>query len=181
MTAAERAIEQTRCWVENIVIAHNFCPFARAPFEAGKVHIAISDTGEFETALTDLIEECLRLDADSEIETTLLVYIGAFTAFDDFLDLIDLGNQLLAMQHYQGIYQVAHFHPEYRFADSAEDDAANCTNRSPYPTLHIIRESSMAKAVASHPDTTAIPQRNIRHAREEAAALRKALQRCRKT
>lgn len=181
MISANQVITQTRCWVKNIVIAHNFCPFARAPFEAGKVHIAVSNAGDFATALTDLVEECLRLDADPGIETTLVVYSTAFEAFGDFLDLIDLANRLLAMQHYEGIYQIAHFHPGYRFAGSTENDPANDTNRSPYPTLHIIRESSLAKAVASHPNTTAIPHRNIRHARKEAAVLREALQRCRET
>lgn len=180
MTTTEQIITQTRCWVENIVIAHDFCPFARAPFEAGRVQITVSGASDIETALTDLVEACLHLDSDAEIETTLVVYSSAFTAFDDFLDLTELANRLLPMQGYEGIYQLAHFHPDYRFADSTENDAANYTNRSPYPTLHIIRESSLERAVASHPDTTAIPQRNIRHARENAAALRKALQRCRK-
>ena len=166
MTSSKEIADSTRCWVKRIVIGHDFCPFARVPFEAGRVHIGVSRATTFEPALEDLIDECLRLDNDAGIETTLLVYPDFATDFDDFLDLIELANRLLAMQGYEGIYQLAHFHPDYVFDGSEENDAANYTNRSPHPTLHIIREASLARAVAAHPDTGKIPQRNIRHARE---------------
>jgi len=171
----DKAIAATRCWVEKTVVGHNFCPFARSPLEAGRVRFAVTDAGDDETALYHLIEECRRLDENPEIETTLLILTGAYHYFDDFLRLIELGNRLLSLQGYEGTYQLAHFHPDYRFADSDSDDPANYTNRSPHPTLHIIREASLERAIASHPDVDAIPKRNVEHARALGTATFRAI------
>jgi hypothetical protein len=163
------------------VIGHNFCPFAKAALDAGRVYFAVSHASTLEPALQALIDECLRLDHDATIETTLVIYPDAFAAFDDFLDLIELANRLLDMQGYEGTYQLAHFHPDYCFEGSDSNDPANYTNRSPWPTLHIIREASLEKAVANHPNPEDIPQRNIRVAQQLGIDTLKAeLERCRK-
>ncbi|MDH5711889.1 MAG: DUF1415 domain-containing protein, partial [Gammaproteobacteria bacterium] len=99
-------------------------------------------------------------------ETTLLVFAEGFKDFGDYLDLVELAQDLLADQGYEGIYQIASFHPDYCFADAELDDAANYTNRSPYPMLHLIREASMEKALAHYPEPEKIPERNVEYARE---------------
>ncbi len=182
MTNGTDIVASTRCWVRNVVIGHNFCPFARKPFEAGEVLVSVSEARTLEDALHDLIAECQRLDAEEAIETTLLVFANAFERFDDFLDLIELGEQLLAMQGYEGVYQLAHFHPDYLFEGADEDDPANYTNRSPWPTLHIIREANLERAVASHPDPESIPKRNVEYARKMGLAVfERHLEQCRQS
>jgi len=81
----------------------------------------------------------------------------------------------------EGVIQVASFHPQYRFAGSAPDDVSNATNRSPYPTLHLIREDSIDRAVAAFPQAEAIFQANIatmqRLGADGWAALQRAMPR----
>jgi hypothetical protein len=60
-----------------------------------------------------------------------------------------------------GMIQVASFHPRYQFAGTAPDDIENFTNRSPYPTLHLLREASIERAVETFPDTATIFEKNI--------------------
>jgi len=109
----------------------------------------------------NLMQECARLDSESDIETTLLIYANAFKVFDDYLDFLALAEELLIDQGYEGIYQLASFHPNYCFDGASLDDPANYTNRSPYPMLHLLRETSIERAVSSYPDVENIPQRNI--------------------
>lgn len=181
MSLNQQIADNTRCWVERIVIGHNFCPFAKAALDSGRVHFAVSHAANLEAALHDLMAECSRLDKHADIETTLVIYAAAFSAFDDFLDLIELANRLLEMQGYEGTYQLAHFHPDYCFEGSSDADSANYTNRSPWPTLHIIRETSLEKAIASHPQPEQIPDNNIRGARQLGnAQLASELSHCKK-
>jgi hypothetical protein len=119
----------------------------------------------------DMLEACAALDNYPERETTLLIFKDGFTDFADFLDLVDLANAMLAVQGYEGRYQIANFHPDYVFADSEEDDAANYTNRAPFPTLHLIRELSMAEALENYDDPESIPENNIRLARRKGEAF----------
>jgi hypothetical protein len=119
--------------------------------------------------------ECQRLDEDESIETSLLIFPDAFTDFDAYLNMVEMAEALLDDQDYEGVYQVASFHPEYRFADAPEDDPANFTNRSVYPMLHLLREDSLEKAIDAHPDAEAIPERNILFAREKGLAYMKLL------
>lgn len=120
-----------------------------------------------EHCLQTFMEECHRLDNDPGIETTLIIFPNAVPGFEDYLEMLDLAEQLLAEHNYEGIYQVASFHPHYRFAGSADDDAANYTNRSIYPMLHLLREESIDKALENYPDPESIPERNIRFAHEK--------------
>jgi len=68
---------------------------------------------------------------------------------------------LLKEQGYEGIYQLASFHPEYRFEGVELNDPANYTNRSPYPMIHILREASVEQALEKYPNPEKIPERNI--------------------
>jgi len=159
-------IYQTRRWVEEVIVAHSFCPFARREVEHQRIRYAVSPTSQVAGALEALIDECILLDRDSNIETTLLIYPQGFEAFEDYLDFTALAEALLVEQGYEGIYQLATFHPAYCFADVPDDDPANYTNRSPCPVLHLLREASLEKAISEHPDPEGIPERNVSYARE---------------
>ncbi|MCX7556577.1 DUF1415 domain-containing protein [Xanthomonadaceae bacterium JHOS43] len=158
----------TRRWLERAVIGLNLCPFARAPYVKGRVRIVVSQARDEESLLVDMCEELQRLAVTEEesVETTLLVHphvLGDFLEFNDFLDLADAA---LARMNLEGEFQVASFHPDYEFADAPVGDVANFTNRSPYPTLHLLRESSIERAVEAVEDTDAIYERNIARLRE---------------
>ncbi|WP_019866160.1 DUF1415 domain-containing protein [Methylovulum miyakonense] len=155
------AISATRAWLQTIIIGYSLCPFAKRELERNSIrYYEEAETG-IEKCLLNLIAECARLDNDGSITTTLLIYRHGFTAFDGYLDFLDLAESLLLAQGYEGVYQIASFHPDYCFAGAEPDDPANYTNRSPYPMLHLLRESSIDFAVSNHPDVEGIPQRNI--------------------
>ncbi len=158
---AMKYIAATRSWLENIVIAYNICPFAKREFERGSIRFEVEMQTEIEACLLNLISECERLDSDETIETTLLIYANAFNDFDDYLDFLELAQALLEAQNYEGVYQLASFHPQYCFENSNDDDPANYTNRSPYPMLHLLRESSLERALANYPNPETIPENNI--------------------
>lgn len=154
-------ITDTQKWVNNIVIGLNFCPFASQAVIQNKVRYQVELSGKLEKMLSLIFEECLYLETDDEIETTLIVLSKGMDDWMNYLDLVDMGNDLLKEQGYEGIYQLASFHPQYLFEGSNPDDAANYTNRSPYPMLHLIREASLEKAIASYPNPEKIPENNI--------------------
>ena len=154
-------IIHTKNWVSNVIVKYNICPFARREVERGSIRYVVASEQAKDKILASLIEECLFLDKHSETETTLFIIPAGLEGFYDFLDLVDLANDLLIDQGYEGVYQLANFHPDYCFADELQSAPSNYTNRSPYPTLHIIRETSMELAIANHPDVDAIPERNI--------------------
>lgn len=158
-------------WVSNVIVKYNFCPFARKEVEEKSIHYEVSEACKLEDAVLAMIEGCIFLDAHPEKETTLLIFPTGFERFDDFLDLVDLANALLSAQGYEGKYQIANFHPDYVFADSDDNDPANYTNRAPYPTLHLIREESMAIALETYDDPESIPENNIRLARRKGEAF----------
>lgn len=154
---------ETRRWLERAVLGLDLCPFARGPWESGRVRIAVSAATTPETLAMTLEQELQRLvEADpTRLETTLLVHPDAMRDFLDYNDFLDVADALLDAMSLEGVIQIASFHPEYRFADTPEDDPANCTNRSPFPTLHLLRESSIARAVAAFGDTATVVERNI--------------------
>jgi len=156
-------IATTRRWLERAVIGLNLCPFAKAVVAKEQVRIVLSDATTPEALLAELGEELLRLrDTPAEqVDTTLLIHprvLGDFLDYNDFLDDADALVEALALD---GVLQVASFHPDYQFAGSAPDDVENFTNRAPYPILHLLREDSVARAVAAFPDPDAIVERNI--------------------
>ena len=172
----QTVIQQTKNWVEEIVIALNLCPFASQPFQNNAIEYTVNTGNSTEQHLQQLADCFTRLDAkfdgSSDIETSLLIYPDAYQNFDSYpdtgsyLDLLYFANHLLEDLHYAGIYQIASFHPDYRFADSAENDASNFSNRSPYPMLHLIRESSLEKAISTYPNIEQVPINNIKKLRE---------------
>lgn len=158
---SELAIKQTKLWLEQIIIGLNFCPFAKKEFVNNTIDYYLDSSAELETALENLAKQLALLERSPEIETSLLIYDQGFSVFDDYLDLVDYGNELLVNLGYEGIFQLASFHPDYCFEGELFEDAANFTNRSPYPTLHIIREQSMEKVLALYKEPEKIPENNI--------------------
>ncbi len=157
------AILETRAWVRRAVIGLNLCPFAKGPEARDRVRYVVSDATSPSALLHALADELTQLMAvdETEIETTLLIHpwvLSDFIAFNDFLEDVDV---LVAGMKLEGIVQVASFHPAYRFAGTASDDPGNATNRSPHPILHLLRESSVARAVEAFPDAAAIFATNI--------------------
>lgn len=159
--AAPDCVMATRQWVEQFVVGHTVCPFAAREVEAGRVRYVAVSADDWTALLTALVEECRRLDASPQVETTLLVLEEGAEDFDDYLDLLALAEALMADQGYEGIYQLASFHPDYCFADVAEDAVENYTNRSPWPLLHLLREASLSAVLDRHPDPASIPERNM--------------------
>lgn len=161
----QNIIQQTKNWVNDVVINLNLCPFASQPFHSNGIEYTVNCGNFLEQHLHQLAESFTKLDNEADIKTSLLIYPDAYKNFDDYLELLDLANHLLDDLNYTSIYQIASFHPDYRFADSAENDASNFSNRSPYPMLHLIRESSLEKALANYPNSEQIPEDNIKKLR----------------
>ena len=166
MANQSRIIKQTQNWLYKVVIAYSICPFAKREFDRGSIHYEVIVRDELEQQLEQLILSCEQLDEDPEIETSLLIFSHSLAGFYDYLDFVDIANQLMQKQGYEGVYQLASFHPEYCFEGADENDASNYTNRSPYPMLHLLREASLEKLLASYPDPESIPERNIELTRE---------------
>lgn len=120
-----------------------------------------------ESSLMLFIKELQFLDGAENIETTLLIFPEAFGDFEEYLDLVELAEDLLTDHDYEGIYQVASFHPDYCFSGAAPDDPANYTNRSIFPMLHLLREDSITKVLETFPDAEGIPERNIAFAQNK--------------
>ena len=169
---AEQAIAATRAWIEKAVIGLNLCPFAKPVYVKDQIRYAVSGARTPDELLDDLVRALRNLaEAPAEaVDTTLLIHphvLGDFLDYNDFLEVADAAVDELDLT---GVLQVASFHPRYQFAGTAPDDVTNCTNRSPYPTLHILREASVDAAVAAFPDTKAIYRRNIETMRRLGAA-----------
>ncbi len=164
-------IAATRTWLERAVIGLNLCPFAKAAYNRGQVRFVLSDAIDTQALLTQLGEELLRLrDTPVEIiDTTLLVHPRVLADFLDYNDFLDEADALLEALALEGVIQIASFHPDYQFAGTAPGDIENCTNRAPFPTLHLLREDSVARAVAAFPDPDAIVERNIETLRKLGA------------
>jgi hypothetical protein len=157
------AVNATRHWLEEAVIGLNLCPFAKGVHAKGQVRYVVSDAHDEETLLADLERELHALLAapSEEVDTTLLIHPCVLGGFDEFVRFLDLVEVVLNMQRLRGVLQVASFHPDYVFADTDPDDITNCSNRSPYPTLHLLREASLDRAVAAFPDAATIYERNM--------------------
>ncbi len=162
----KQIIKQTEVWLGSFIIKYNICPFARREYELGRIHYAVIESNDTKKCLELFFEECIRLDSGMEIETTLVIFPHHFLQFEDYLDFLALAETLLIEQNYEGIYQLASFHPHYCFEGKSTMDPANYTNRSPYPMLHLIRESSLEQALQSFPHPEKIPERNINLTRQ---------------
>jgi uncharacterized protein len=160
---AAQCIEDTRRWVDRAVIGLNLCPFAKAVQVKGQVHYAVSAATTSEDLLHDLEHEAnalLTLTSQAR-DTTLLIAPDVLADFLDFNDFLGEADDLLARLGLEGVLQIASLHPRYQFAGTREDDITNFTNRSPYPTLHLLREESIDRAVAAFPQAEDIFETNM--------------------
>ena len=162
-TAAPDPLNATRLWLERAVIGLNLCPFAKAVYVKQQVRFVLSDASTPEALLEQLAEELLLLrDTPAEVvDTTLIVHPDVLQDFLDYNDFLDNADSAVEALDLEGVLQVASFHPAYQFAGTAPDDIGNFSNRSPYPTLHLLREDSVSRAVEAFPDADEIVDRNV--------------------
>jgi hypothetical protein len=156
-------VDDTRVWLERAVIGLNLCPFAKSVHVKGQIHYVVSAARTAEELLQDLVAELNALaehDA-SERDTTLLIAPECLADFLDFNDFLALADQALVDLDLDGVLQIANLHPDYQFAGTRADDITNYTNRSPYPTLHLLREDSIDRAVDAFPEAETIFEKNM--------------------
>ena len=163
MTTHETIIQDTQRWLERAVIGLNLCPFAKSVHVKGLVHYAVSEATTAAELLADLKNELNSLVAGEYIasDTTLLIAPDCLQDFLDFNDLLAKADKLLSKMGLEGVIQIASLHPQYQFVGVLADDVTNYTNRSPYPTLHLLRESSIDQAVAAFTEAEAIFEVNM--------------------
>ena len=156
-------VANTVDWLEKAVIGLNLCPFAKAVHVKGQIRYVVSDADTPEELLEKLMEELQYLaDADPEqVDTTLLIHPNVLADFEDYNEFLDVADAALEDLQLDGELQVASFHPDYQFADTHKNDIENYTNRSPYPTLHLLREDSVERAVEAFPEASDIFEKNI--------------------
>ena len=156
-------IEDTQKWLLQAVVGLNLCPFAKAVVVKDMLRYRVCASAEPADVLALLREELQHLaEADpDQLDTTLLIAPLALPDFLDFNDFLADCDEVLTDLELDGVLQVADFHPRYQFGGTDADDISNCTNRSPYPTLHLLREASIDKAVEAYPDASLIFERNI--------------------
>lgn len=157
------AIAATRHWLEQAVIGLNLCPFAKGVHLKQQIRWVESPARDAESLLADLVRELQFLaEADpATVDTTLLIHPHALNDFLDYNDFLDLADTAVEELGFDGVLQVASFHPDYQFEGTARDDVGNLSNRSPHPTLHLLREDSIDRAVAAFPEAATIYERNI--------------------
>ena len=168
-------ITNTANWIKQVVIGCNFCPFAAKVLAKKTVRYVVKKNTDFKSALTALAEEFEFLNSNLNFKTTFIIFSDGFTDFLQYLNLVDKGERLLTKENYEGVYQLASFHPHYLFSGSNENDAENYTNRSPYPMLHILREDSITKALENFDDPDSIPEKNIDFAKTKGIEYMKML------
>lgn len=159
----DEVIALTRGWLEEAVIGLNLCPFAQAVHRRGQIAWRVSPARTPETLLSDLgqaLQDLLDTPAETT-DTTVLIHPWVLQDFLDYNDFLDVADQLLEDSGLTGILQIASFHPDYQFGGVDADDITNHTNRSPFPMLHLLREDSLARAIAAIPDSDTIVERNL--------------------
>ncbi|WP_418124705.1 DUF1415 domain-containing protein [Variovorax sp. 160MFSha2.1] len=161
--AAPQAEADTRRWLERAVIGLNLCPFAKAVHVKGQIHYAVYEAAEEADLMDALLAQARDLVAlDAAVrDTTLLIAPNALPDFLDFNDFTARAERRLARAGFDGVLQLASFHPQFQFAGTEADDIGNATNRAPHPTLHLLREDSVSRAVEAFPEAEAIFERNI--------------------
>lgn len=167
-------LDETKRWLKQFVLEHNLCPFAHKDYAQNKIHYTCMSEHDDNAYYDSVVAEVERLFNTAEISTTLLLW-PELREFNDFLSVVGMAEQILISHGWQHDFQLAHFHPDYCFTDTDEDDLANYTNRSPYPMLHILRVEQMAQVLARYPEPEQIPERNIAHVRQLGLAYLQAL------
>ena len=160
----EQIIQQTQNWIKEVVIGCNFCPFAAKALLKQNIQYTVLNSVSLQESLEQLAKEMSLLDDDINKETSFIIFANDFVNFNEYLFLVEKSEQLLNKTGYDGIYQLASFHPDYCFAGSTEDDPANYTNRSIFPMLHLLREDSITAALENYANPEKIPQNNIHFA-----------------
>jgi uncharacterized protein len=160
---SRRELDDTRRWLERAVIGLNLCPFAKAVHTKGQIHYAVSRATQAPDLLDDLKNQLNSLLAfdPAERDTTLLIVTECLHEFLDFNDFLAQADAVLAEMDLEGVVQIASFHPQFQFAGTPADDITNFTNRAPYPTLHLLREDSVDRAVAAFPQAEDIFEKNM--------------------
>lgn len=163
LSKIQLAIQASKAWLEQVVLAYELCPFARKPYDLAQIRFTASASTNLSEILQLVGEECQLLEETpaSEIETTLIILESALPDFMDYWDFVARVEKQIFDAGFEGIFQVASFHPAYIFGGSTAQDPADFTNRSPFPMLHLLREDSLSEAVAFHKAPEAIPKRNI--------------------
>ena len=164
MGSKDEVLASTRSWLEKEVIGLNLCPFAAAVHQSGRIRYVVSEATTTKQLRAELLEELLFLkEADpAKVDTTLLIHPDVLADFMEFNDFLDVADDVLKNLGLVGDIQIASFHPRYQFEGTQPDDVTNRTNRSPYPTLHLLREASVEKALEEYPgDPDDIPRNNI--------------------
>jgi hypothetical protein len=160
-------MEDTKNWVKKFIIGENICPFAGHSYENNTLGFVEINDADFETLLGKLWNEILNLNTVSNKDVSnVLCLVPALSDWNDFLDIMDILEQLIEDQDYTELIQVVGFHPNYIFEDSEDDDPANYTNRSPQPMVHLLRVDEVAKAIKNFVGVEHIPTRNIEKLRE---------------
>ncbi len=176
-TNQQTITQKVNQWLNDVVIGLNLCPFAAKPQRNKQIKIHVSQAQSEEALLQDILVQLLELDTKEpeELETTLVVVPQLLADFTDYNFYIDWVEALIRQQDWEGIFQVATFHPDYCFAGTQPDDDENLTNRSPYPIFHLIREESMEKVLKHYPNPELIPDINIKRVCQLTDEQRKAL------
>ncbi|MEY3790189.1 MAG: hypothetical protein RLZ09_1025 [Pseudomonadota bacterium] len=159
----KQIIALTSAWLEKVVIGLNLCPFAKPVHTKGQIDYFLSHARDESTLATDLRLAMQRLIAapPETIDTCLLIHPWTLSDFIEYNNFLDIADEILDELDLIGVLQIASFHPDYQFAGTSEDDVTNCTNRSPFPLLHLLREESLDKATAALPDSSVIVDRNL--------------------
>lgn len=177
-TSSKAAVaQQVEQWLNDVVIGLNLCPFAAKPQRNKQIKIFVSEAQQEEALLEDILSQLLELDATpaEELETTLVVVPNMLDDFFDYNLFIDWVEALIKQQDWEGVFQLATFHPDYCFGGTEPEDAENLTNRSPYPVFHLIREESMEKVLKHYPNPETIPDTNIARVESLTAEQRRTL------
>jgi len=159
----KQIIALTSAWLEKVVIGLNLCPFAKPVHTKGQIDYFLSHARDESTLANDLRLAMQRLIAapPETIDTCLLIHPWTLSDFIEYNNFLDIADEILDELDLIGVLQIASFHPDYQFAGTSEDDVTNCTNRSPFPLLHLLREESLDKATAALPDASVIVDRNL--------------------
>ncbi len=162
-SAEHPVVVATQRWLERAVIGLNLCPFAKSVHVKRQIRYVVSEATTPEALADDLQRELefLAEASTDAVDTTLLIHPQVLTDFLDFNDFLDVADGIVDELELDGILQVASFHPQFQFEGTEPDDITNYTNRAPYPTLHLLREESVERAVAAFPDELAIAETNI--------------------
>jgi hypothetical protein len=159
----KQIIAYTRAWLEHVVIGLNLCPFAKSVHTKGQIDYFLSHARDETTLAADLRLAMQRIIASTpdSMDTCLLIHPWVLSDFFDYNNFLDIADAILDELELIGVLQIASFHPHYQFAGTTENDVTNCTNRSPFPMLHLLREESLDKATAAVPDANVIVDRNL--------------------